>query len=158
MENSFRRWQFSVNTETVLHKYDMIMVYYYFSFLGFVNSQNLLNPMKKTFNYKRFPSQQKGPKTKQNWHKKIWRNMRWRQSQKIFLVYLNGWLLYIIGLTRMSLWEPWMGNLSCHEKSLASGFFSFFFFWGKNAFSNTLTTVLSLMKVALIIVHFKFRI
>jgi len=44
----------------------MIMVYYYFSFLGFVNSQNLLNPMKKTFNYKRLPSQQKGPKTKQN--------------------------------------------------------------------------------------------
>jgi hypothetical protein len=40
----------------------MIMVYYYFSFLGFVNSQNLLNPMKKTINYKRFPSQQKGPK------------------------------------------------------------------------------------------------
>ncbi len=42
----------------------MIIVYYYFSFLGFVNSQDLPNAMKKTFNYKTFSSHQKGPKTK----------------------------------------------------------------------------------------------
>jgi hypothetical protein len=39
-----------------------------------------------------------------------------------------------------------MGNLSCHERSLASGFFSF---WVSNAFSNTLTSVLTLVKMAL---------
>jgi hypothetical protein len=64
LENSFRRWQFWIDIENVLHKYDIIMVYYYFSFLGFVHSQNFPNAMKKTFNYKKFPWHQKGPKTK----------------------------------------------------------------------------------------------
>jgi hypothetical protein len=49
MQNTFRRWKFWIELENVLQKYDMILVYYYFSFLGCVSSQKLLNPMKKTF-------------------------------------------------------------------------------------------------------------
>jgi hypothetical protein len=42
----------------------MIMVYYYFPFLGCVNSQNLLNAMKKTFSYKIISFTPKGPQNK----------------------------------------------------------------------------------------------
>jgi hypothetical protein len=42
-----------------------------------------------------------------------------RQSQKSFIVYLKGALLYIIGFVKSLGWKV----VSCHERSLASGIF-----------------------------------
>jgi hypothetical protein len=70
----------------------MIMVYYYFSFLGFVNSQDLPNAMKKTFNYKKFPSHQKGPKTKKKLtQKNLVKHVMKTTLENIYSVF-EGWI------------------------------------------------------------------
>jgi hypothetical protein len=65
---------------------------YYFSFLGCVNIQNLLNAMKKTFNYKKFPSHQKGPNNKKkSTQKNLLKHVMKTTSENISSVF-EGWI------------------------------------------------------------------
>jgi hypothetical protein len=89
-----------------------------FPCIRYVKSENLVNAMTNTFNYKFLPSHQKGPKTKKC-HKTLWKNMWGGQPEKSFIVYLKGALLYIIGFVKSLGWKV----VSCHERWLAVGIF-----------------------------------
>jgi hypothetical protein len=70
----------------------MIMVYYYFSFLGFVNSQDLPNAMKKTFNYKKISFTPKGPQNKKKLtQKNLVKHVMKTTLKNIYSVF-EGWI------------------------------------------------------------------